>query len=161
MAWLQRQLDAAKGGRVGWVSRLMQEVIPFNRPHRLGVVKISEEECQVSLPWRRRNLNHLQTMHACALATAAEYASGLCVLSALGIENKRLIMSDLAMTYRRRAESACLATALLPQGDLELLKGELEREGRGSFVLHSTVRDAKGEVVADAEITWHVKLTNG
>jgi acyl-coenzyme A thioesterase PaaI-like protein len=100
-------------------------------------------------------------MHACALATAAEYASGLCVLSALGIENKRLIMSDLAMTYRRRAESACLATALLPQGDLELLKGELEREGRGSFVLHSTVRDAKGEVVADAEITWHVKLTNG
>lgn len=161
MAWLQRQLDAAKGGRVGWVSRLMQEVIPFNRPHRLRVVKLSEQECQVSLPWRRRNLNHLRTMHACALATAAEYASGLCVLSALGIENKRLIMSDLAMTYRRRAESACLATAKLPDSELKDLKAELEREGRGSFVLRSTVKDAEGEVVADAEITWHVKLTKG
>ena len=161
MAWLQRQLDAAKGGRVGWVSRLMQEVIPFNRPHRLRVVKLSEQECQVSLPWRRRNLNHLRTMHACALATAAEYASGLCVLSALGIENKRLIMSDLAMTYRRRAESACLATAKLPDSELKDLKTELERESRGSFVLRSTVKDAEGEVVADAEITWHVKLTKG
>lgn len=161
MAWLQRQLDAAKGGRVGWVSRLMQEVIPFNRPHRLRVVKLSEQECQVSLPWRRRNLNHLRTMHACALATAAEYASGLCVLSALGIENKRLIMSDLAMTYRRRAESACLATAKLPDSELKDLKAELEREGRGSFVLRSIVRDADGEVVAEAEITWHVKLTTG
>jgi acyl-coenzyme A thioesterase PaaI-like protein len=161
MAWLQRQLDAAKGGRVGWVSRLMQEVIPFNRPHRLRVVKLSEQECQVSLPWRRRNLNHLRTMHACALATAAEYASGLCVLSALGIENKRLIMSNLAMTYRRRAESACLATAKLPDSELKDLKAELEREGRGSFVLRSTVKDAEGVVVADAEITWHVKLTKG
>ena len=26
MQWLQRQLEAAKDGRVGWVSRLMQEV---------------------------------------------------------------------------------------------------------------------------------------
>lgn len=139
----------------------MQEVIPFNRPHRLRVVKLSDEECQVSLPWRRRNLNHLRTMHACALATAAEYASGLCVLSALGIENKRLIMSDLAMTYRRRAESACVATAQLPPGELKVLKGELERDGRGSFVLRSAVRDAEGEVVAEAKITWHVKLTTG
>ena len=100
-------------------------------------------------------------MHACALATAAEYASGLCVLSALGIENKRLIMSNLAMTYRRRAESACLATAKLPDSELKDLKAELEREGRGSFVLRSTVKDAEGVVVADAEITWHVKLTKG
>ena len=139
----------------------MQEVIPFNRPHRLRVVKLSDEECQVSLPWRRRNLNHLRTMHACALATAAEYASGLCVLSAFGIEDQRLIMSDLVMKYRRRAESACLATAKLSHDEMNLLSAELEREGRGSFVLRSTVRDAEGELVADAEITWHVKITKG
>ena len=60
------------------------------------------------------------------------------------------------MTYQRHAESACLATAKLPDSELKD-KAELEREGRGSFVLRSTVRDAEGEVVADAEITWHVK----
>ena len=159
MQWLQRQLEAAKDGRVGWVSRLMQEVIPFNRPHRLRVVSISSDECQVSLPWRRRNLNHLRTMHACALATAAEYASGLCVLRAIGVEGKRLIMSHLAMTYQRRAESPCLATAKLPEVELEALQDALKREGRGSFVLHAVVQDAAGDVVAEAAITWHVKLT--
>jgi acyl-coenzyme A thioesterase PaaI-like protein len=102
-------------------------------------------------------LNHLNTVHACALATAAEYASGLCVLSALGVGGMRLIMSDLHMTYVRRAESACLATAVLPEDQLATLTSELTREGRASLVLHSKVADASGVLVAEAQITWHVK----
>lgn len=102
-------------------------------------------------------MNHLNTLHACALATAAEYASGLCVLSALGVSGMRLIMSDLHMTYVRRAESACLATAVLLEDQLSTLTSELTREGRASMVLHSKVVDASGEVVAKAQITWHVK----
>ena len=156
-AWLQRQLEVAKGGRTGWMSRLMQEVIPFNRPHRLRVQTLTDHSCEVSLPWRRRNLNHVGTMHACALATAAEYASGLCVLSALGVGKARLVMAELNMTYQRRAESACVACASLPADVLEQVKEKLGQEGRVAFDLHSEVQDAEGEVVAEARITWHLK----
>ena len=86
-------------GKTGWVSRLMQEVIPFNRPHRLTVQSLSDERCEVALPFRRRNLNHVGTMHACALATAAEYASGLCVLSAFGVGHVRLVMANMQISY--------------------------------------------------------------
>ena len=34
-------------------------------------------------------------MHACAMATVAEYASGLCVLSAMGVGKVRLVMAEL------------------------------------------------------------------
>lgn len=143
------------------MSRLMQEVIPFNRPHRLKVQSLSNDACEVALPRRRRNLNHVGTMHACALATAAEYASGLCVLSAMGVGTVRLVMAELKMQYGRRAETACVARATMSAEVLADVQTKLDHEGRGSFDLHSVVRDAQGEVVAEAHITWHVKSLKG
>ncbi len=115
----------------------------------------------MALPWRRRNLNHVGTMHACALATAAEYASGLCVLSAMGVGKVRLVMAELKMQYGRRAETACVARATMSAEVLAVVQAKLEQAGRGAFDLHSVVRDAQGEVVAEAYITWHVKSLKG
>ena len=156
-AWLQRQIDAAKEGKTGWMSSLMQEVIPFNRPHRLTVLSLSDERCEVELPFRRRNRNHVGTMHACALATAAEYASGLCVLSAFGVGSARLVMANMQISYARRGDSRCVAEAKLPSKTLEHVQGQLNDQGRCAFELRSVVRDAAGEVVAEAQITWHLK----
>jgi len=135
----------------------MQEVIPFNRPHRIAIASLTEDACTARLPFRRRNLNHLGTMHACALATVAEYASGLCVLSVLGVGNHRLIMSNLSVAYVRRAQSACLATATLDKATRAWLVRELNEFGKAQFDLVSHVTDAGGEEVAVATMTWHVK----
>lgn len=156
-AWLQRQLDAAKLGKVSWMSRLMQEVIPFNRPHRLTVEFLSDDCCQVALPFRRRNRNHVGSMHACAMATAAEYASGLCVLSAFGVGEVRLVMANLQIQFSRRAHGNCVAKAQLPGHVLRDVRMKLKQQGRCAFDLRSVVRDAQGEEVAEAQITWHLK----
>jgi acyl-coenzyme A thioesterase PaaI-like protein len=111
----------------------------------------------VLLPWRRRNLNHVGTMHACALATAAEYASGLCLLNAMEHQQVRLVMANLNITYPRRAQSACTAVAKLDSRHLEDILAQLDKEGRGAFVLKAQVKNADNEVVASAEITWHLK----
>ena len=155
--WLERQLDKAHRGKVGLLSRVMQELIPFNRPHRIRIESLDPNECAVALPWRKRNLNHLGTMHACALATAAEYSSGLCLLGVFGMRNTRLIMSKLEMTYLRRAESACSAKAQLSEDDLKDVRGHMDQSGRATLVLSSTVTDEAGEVVAEAKIVWHLK----
>ena len=89
----------------------MQEVIPFNRPHRLTIHSLGAFEAEVRLPFLRRNKNHLGTMHACAMATAAEYASGLCVLRVVGMEGHRLVMAEMNVQYTRRAEGTCIAKA--------------------------------------------------
>lgn len=95
------------------------------------------------------------------MATVAEYASGLCVLSAMGVGKVRLVMAELKMQYGRRAETACVARATMSAEVLADVQAKLEQAGRGTFDLHSVVRDAHGEVVAEAHITWHVKSLKG
>ena len=150
-------LKEARRGRTGLFSRWMQEVVPFNRPHRLRILQLSEGSCTVELPKRRRNLNHLGTMHACAMATAAEYASGLCLLHAFGIEDVRLIMSHMEVSYTRRAQTSCTARAGCSAEDVEALRKVIQKEGRAPLTLTSVVCDAEGQEVARAEIQWHLK----
>ena len=69
--------------------------IPFNKPHRIRVTAVHDNGVSVRLPYRRKNRNHLKGIHACALATAAEYASGLSLLLVFGTEY-RLIMKNLS-----------------------------------------------------------------
>ena len=140
-----------------WGSRLLQEVIPFNRPHRLTVHVLGEFEAEVRLPFLRRNKNHLGTMHACAMATAAEYASGLCVLRVIGMEGYRLVMSEMNVQYTRRAEGACTAKACIDLEEREALMRGLEAEGKHGIVLVSKVVDYSGTLVAEARVHWHVK----
>lgn len=154
---LRWALKEARRGRINVFSRWMQEVVPFNRPHRLKILQLGEGSCTVELPKRRRNLNHLGTMHACAMATAAEYASGLCLLSTFGMEDVRLIMSHMDVAYTRRAQSSCTAQAHCSEENQEALRKLLKKEGRAPLKLTSVVCDAEGHEVARAEIEWHLK----
>ena len=136
---------------------MLQEVIPFNRPHRLTIHSLGAFEAEVRLPFLRRNKNHLGTMHACAMATAAEYASGLCVLRVVGMEGHRLVMAEMNVQYTRRAEGTCIAKAGIGPGEREALMRELDANGKHSFALVSRVTDPSGATVAEATVHWHVK----
>ena len=63
---------------------ILHRVIPFNKPHNLKVVHIDSNKVVVNIPYKKSNLNHIKGLHACVQATAAEYASGLLLLSRLG-----------------------------------------------------------------------------
>jgi hypothetical protein len=40
---------------------------------------------------------------------------------------------------------------------LKDILAQLDKEGRGAFVLKAQVKNTDNEVVASAEITWHLK----
>lgn len=73
--------------------------IPFNKPHRLEIIKIEEYMVEVRLPYRKSNWNHLRGLHACALASLLEYATGMLLISHLDPQKYRLIMQSLQITY--------------------------------------------------------------
>lgn len=83
---------------LGWL-------IPFNKPHRIKLVKIEDEKVITRIPFRRKNLNHIRGIHACGLATAAEFASGFLLLTHLGSKKYRLIMESIEMKYHYQAKS--------------------------------------------------------
>ena len=69
-----------------WLNFLLARLIPFNKPHSIKVIKISKSEIQTNIPYKKKNLNHIKGIHACGLATAAEFASGLLLLYNLGFK---------------------------------------------------------------------------
>lgn len=152
-----RAIERAKAGKPNRFSRIMQELVPFNRAHRISVTKISPNGCEVSIPYRRRNLNHLGTMHACAIAAAGEYVSGLNVIEAFDISEFRLILSRLEVDYIRRPIGSCKAKSSWPDELLDKLKTSLNSEGVATFVLTAKLMDSKSEHVATTTSHWQVK----
>ena len=154
MKWVVRR---ARSGKPALFSRIMQEVIPFNRPHSIAVTELSPSGCKVYLPNKRRNRNHLGTMHATAIATAAEYVSGLNVLEVFDMAGYRLIMSRIEVDYVRRPVGYCYAESKWDEPTLNAVRSDISATGVSSFVLKSTVTDSKNEKIAEAAIHWQVK----
>lgn len=80
-------------------------LIPFNRPHKIKIKEIGDDFVKTSIPYRRKNFNHIKGIHACGLATSAEFASGFLLLTKLGSKKYRLIMESLEMKYHYQAKS--------------------------------------------------------
>ena len=147
-----RSLDAAKQGNVFWLNAVFKRILPCNAPHGIRVLAFSDEEVRVALPDRRANRHHLRGTHACAIATACEFCSGLAVLAQFDMKDYRLIMT-------RPVKGGCVAKADISPN----LRAEVQQlikssaDGTARFVMPSVLLDASGETVARATVHWHVK----
>ena len=92
--------------------------IPFNKPHLIRITAVHEDGVSIRLPYRRKNLNHLKSIHACALATMAEYSSGIALLTTIGTDF-RLIMKNISVTYHYQAKMDVITTMKLEKKLIE------------------------------------------
>lgn len=90
--------------------------IPFNLPHRIKIIKIEEEAITMLLPFRKRNKNHINSMHACALATICEYITGITLAKVIDPEKYRFILQKLEMSYKYQAKKDVIARMEIPSG---------------------------------------------
>ena len=104
-------INAARASVVKrWLlNAMLDRMIPFNRPHGFRVEPMLKGGIKVHVPYRRINRNHIKGIHACALATAAEYCCGLALLEHLDPSRFRLIMKTLHMEYHYQARTRAFA----------------------------------------------------
>ncbi len=96
---------AAESRFYRWLlSQGLNRMVPFNKPHKFKVEDIGDNHLQTVLPYRKRNLNHLKGLHACAMATLAEVTSGFLLISKLDPRKYRLILKKLEMEYHYQAK---------------------------------------------------------
>jgi len=140
------------------LSVMLQWIIPFNRPHRIRVDEISDTMVRASLPYRRKNLNHLKGIHACAIATLAEYTSGLFLLQRAGAKGYRIIMERLEVDYHYQARSGIHASFRMDENEYEeRVSNPLKEQGKVSQVLEVSVKDEQDELIATAKVHWQLK----
>jgi len=143
---------------LGVLNRLLWRVVPFNRPHRIRIERLGETEVRTLAPYRRSSFNHLKGVHACAIATVAEFSSGLLLLSRLDPRRYRLIMAHLEVDYLHQARSDIVAVTELSADELEpRIVKPLESRETLFLTLPTAVSDRDGREVARARITWQIK----
>ena len=142
-----------------WVlNRTLSLVIPFNRPHGFGLEAIGDEFVRTKARYRKSNFNHIRGIHACAIATIAEFSAGFLLLTRLDPARYRLIMSEMQVEYTYQAkedifsESRCSGERLLAE-----VITPLEQQELVTVKMESRVFDGSGNAIALAHTTWQIK----
>lgn len=157
---LEKHFEAARKSksRLGLLNRILWAGIPFNKPHRLQIVEMTEERVVVKIPYRRKNLNHLKGLHACVLATGAEYASGLVLLQQLNAKNFRLIMQSMEVTYHYQGKMESFVKYELSKERVNTeIQQILESEDKVAFTCHVEVHDKEGNHLCTSKVHWQIK----
>lgn len=132
--------------------------IPFNKPHGFRIETIDSERVRVSIPFRRRNKNHIGSLHACALTTACELAAGVRLLSSLDPNQVRIILKRLEVDFHYRGKQGASAEIYLSEEDCrEKIFPPLNSEGSVEIALDTKICDSEGNHLCTGRIFWQLK----
>lgn len=141
------------------LNRVMWKAIPFNKPHRFTITKIEDDKVVVTAKYRKKNWNHLRGMHAFAIGTIGEYASGVLLISSLDPSKYRLIMAKVEIEYHYQAKSAITAVATLTEEcKQQTIITPLTKEEAIFTTMEVPVHDQEANHIATIKVTWQIKL---
>lgn len=136
----------------------LARMIPFNKPHGFKIKKIEDYSIEVSIPYKRANFNHIKGVHACALATASEYATGLILLHKLDSKKYRIIMQRMEMDYHYQAKMDTIVQFEISEQWLakEVLT-PLESQESVVVCCSPKAYDKEGNHLTTGHIYWQIK----
>jgi len=147
-----KNFNQVPAGRVAF-SRLIGTIIPYTGSVKPVVIELERGAATVEMTDTRSVRNHLNSVHALALANIAEFPAGLCLHTSIP-ENSRAILVKLEVEYRKKARGTLTSKARLAN-TIEHL------EAPTHVVVESEVSDSSGSVVAAARTTWLVSPKEG
>lgn len=142
-----------------WVLNLAHPFqVPFNRPHGFEIVTFSDNLLKVRIPYRRRNLNHIRGLHACALATVSEFTTGFLLLARLDGTRYRMIMQRIEIDYHYQGKMDSFAEFAVTDDWLQssILK-PLETNDAVVVLCIIKIHDAKGNHLTTGKVFWQFK----
>ena len=124
---------------------------------KLKVKSLTEEKCEVTIPFTWRTQNPFKSIYFAAMAGAAELSTGaLCQLSMAGKGNFSMLVVDFRAEYHKKANQKITFTC--SQG-LELAKliNKLQPGETGTLTMVATGTGIQGQNVAKFYVTWSFK----
>jgi thioesterase domain-containing protein len=103
------------------------------------------------------NGNHIGTMYAGVLFTAAELLGGAIALSTFDVTKFYPVIKDMKISYRRPATGDVFAEAEMSDELVAELSEKAAAEGKAEFEFETTLRDESGELVATTVGTYQLR----
>jgi acyl-coenzyme A thioesterase PaaI-like protein len=132
--------------------------VPFNRYLGLEYVAVGSGSAEIRLIDREEHRNHVGTLHAGALFSVAEAASGAAFVAAFAERLAAIVpvVESAEIRFSAPARGTITAHARLTT-PADVLLGELDRDGRTRPPVEVRLVDASGKEVAAMTVLWNVK----
>jgi acyl-coenzyme A thioesterase PaaI-like protein len=153
-------IDQAKHSKFYlWLLNMgLSKMIPFNKPHGFKILEIGDYEIKILLPYKRKNLNHIRGLHACALATVSEYTTGLLLISKLGFDTYRIIMQRLEMDYHYQGKMDAIAHFSISEQWLnQHIYEPLKTEESVTIPCEIKINDVEQHHLTTGKVYWQIK----
>lgn len=142
-----------------WILNIvLWKMVPFNKPHKIKVVEITDDGLTLEAPYLRSNQNHIKGIHACLLATLCEYAIGLNLMLNISPKAYRIILKNIHMVYHYQAKSAVRIKWGIPKEVLEKeIMQPLQSEGVLFKEFTAEVYDLDDNHICTGTVNWQLK----
>ncbi len=132
--------------------------IPFNKPHGFRIANLGDYHIQTTLPYKRKNMNHLRGIHACALATLCEFTTGALLIFNLDAKKYRIILESLEVKYHYQCKTAATARYEINDDWLQnTVIQPLENKPAVFVPCPIELYDTQNNLVCSATVNWQIK----
>lgn len=136
----------------------LNAMVPFNKPHGLRITAIQDDALKTLLPYKRKNLNHIKGLHACALATISEFTTGFMLVSKLDARKYRLIMQRLEMDYHYQGKMDATAEfSISDEWMTENIYDPLKTLDAVMVPCEVKIHDVAGNHLTTGKVYWQIK----
>ncbi|MGJ5621621.1 DUF4442 domain-containing protein [Sulfitobacter sp. MF3-043] len=138
----------------------LSTIVPFQNHVGITLLEVGDGSASAELIQRDEVSNHIQTIHAGAMFTLGEAASGAAMAGALApvILSMRPVAATAAIAFKRIAKGTLTAHATTSSPGAKLMK-TIKDDGKVAFDVTVDIQDATGETVVEMTINWHVSAT--
>lgn len=133
------------------------EIVKIPFVQKVGIKK--NQQGNLTLGLDESNQNHLQTIHASALFTLAESASG----EALQVHFPELagrvapVVRDSQIKFKKPAVKLVTAFSTISDESISKFNEQFKRKNRSSITVGVTIKDSDENVVCVGEFNWFVQ----
>lgn len=147
---LWQQLKKLPGGAYLY-GRVLSQAIPYSGTVSPQIIEVVDGKVRVALKEKRKLKNHLNSIHAMALANLAELATGMVVNFSL-TDKHRAILTEFNIKYLKKARGVIEATAEVDHTELKKIQTQK------SIKVVGTLKESSGAVVAEVEAIWLIDV---
>ena len=150
MSRMLSKLDGLPTGLRRWLtSKMLGRVVPMVGTAGLQFEEVSSQRVVVHIRNRKPVQNHIQGVHAAAMALLAETATGFCVGMNLP-DDKLPLIKTLKVNYLKRAQGDMKAVAQLRPEQVE----QILTLDKGEVTVPVQITDSTGAEPIQCEMVW-------
>ncbi len=140
------------------LNMVLLRTVPFNKPHKIKVIHIGEDELTMCVKNIGPNRNHIKGIHACLLATLCEYVSGLSLLINFSPKEYRIILKTIHMTYHYQAKTEVKVKFKISKHQIEEeILNPLKTQEAVFKEFPVEVYDSENNHICTGLINWQIK----